>query len=67
MALCISLASLFLSALAIIVAVYYGPVAAVKMQQKLDEEGEAKEFEREMLKYSTPEKNRSGPPVLPRP
>ncbi len=66
MALWMALASLLLSALAIIVAVYYGPVAAVKMQRKLDEEREAKKLEREMLENSRPDKNRSGPPVLPR-
>ncbi|MGB8522677.1 MAG: hypothetical protein WCD43_06905 [Candidatus Acidiferrales bacterium] len=66
MALWMALASLLLSMLAIIVAVCYGPVAAVKMQRKLDEEREAKKLEREMLKNSIPDKNRSGPPVLPR-
>jgi len=66
MALFMALASLVLSALAIVVAVYYGPVAAVKMQRKLDEEREAKDFERQLLEDSRPDKNRSGPPVLPR-
>lgn len=66
MTLWISLASLLLSALAIIVAIFYGPVAAFKMQRKLNEEREAKNFERQVLENSRPDKNRSGPPVLPR-
>ena len=47
-------------------AIYYAPSAAVKKQRKLDEEREAKKLEREMLENSRPDKNRSGPPVLPR-
>jgi hypothetical protein len=66
MALWVALASLLLSALAIIVAVYYGPVAAVKMQRKLDEEREAKNLERQLLENRAPDKTGSGPPVLPR-
>lgn len=47
-------------------AIYCAPSAAVNKQRKFDEEREAKKLEREMLENSGPNKNRSGPPVLPR-
>ena len=45
-------------------AIYYGPIAGVKKQRKLDDEREAKNLEREMLRTDSTKK--SGPPVLPR-
>jgi hypothetical protein len=49
-----------------ILATYYGPIAAIKKQRKLDEEREVKKLEREILENSGPGKSRNGPPVLPR-